>query len=116
MRALALASGLLAISLPVMAQSSPPKRGATYVMGIAFTACRDKDDADRLLKLLKTDDDLAFLRFVRSKLSTGACVRVEQGHEGTIEDNAVFSGLTCIRPRGEPYCLWIPMQMLDAKR
>jgi hypothetical protein len=67
------------------------------------TACHSLDDLKRFYVLLRSGDTLAALTFAGSK----NCTIVKVDTEVMVEDYSVLSGALCVRPRGEPDCLWM---------
>jgi hypothetical protein len=66
--------------------------------------CQAREDMDRLLDLW--DDEEARENFLKLALQSGRCVTLEKGTEVVIEHAPFTSDNVCVRPVGEPDCLW----------
>ncbi len=66
--------------------------------------CRAREDMDRLLDLW--DDEEARENFLTLALQSGRCVRLDKGTEVVVEQAPFMSDNLCVRPVGEPACLW----------
>jgi hypothetical protein len=80
-----------------------PRINTQYVPKPA-PGCRAREDLDRLLDLW--DDEEARVNFLTLALQSGRCVTLDKGTEVVVEQAPFTSDNFCVRPVGEPDCLW----------
>jgi hypothetical protein len=80
-----------------------PRINAHYIPEPA-PGCRAREDMDRLLDLW--DDEEARVNFLTLALQSGRCVTLDKGTEVVVEQAPFTSDNFCVRPVGEPDCLW----------
>ncbi|WP_345822410.1 hypothetical protein ABC766_12930 [Methylobacterium fujisawaense] len=97
-----------------VAATVAPAGAADFVMAgkpgrleTGFIGCRDKDDLSKVKSLFLAGDKEAAIKFVTRKIPD--CRPFSEGVTGIVEENSVWSNSTCLRPKGEPDCFWLPM-------
>ncbi|HEV2603651.1 MAG TPA: hypothetical protein VGU24_08345 [Microvirga sp.] len=66
-------------------------------------------DLERLVELANARDELAFQRLASAK----RCKVLERGTPIHAESVRAFRSVSCVRPRGEPECYWVPMNRTE---
>ena len=72
----------------------------------ATVGCKNREDKDKLTGFSVDGDTEAFKKFAMAHILVGDCVLMNEGDVAFLEDTAIFSGLVCIRPKGETDCFW----------
>lgn len=103
---LALALLLAAIALP--ATAAPTRKITTFAIG-----CTDREDLSRLVKLAVSGDKEAFGTLAARQIASGSCRPFDEGTDVFIEDTSLFSGVTCVRPKGDPDCYWVQVEFIS---
>ena len=114
-------AGLLAlafaISTPGTKNTGAPKRNETridyptrgqhgFVSLSKILACVQLDEMEHYERLLSEIDVPALNVFVRSRNLSGQCREIAKGAEVVVDQSAFPSDNFCVRPVGEPDCLW----------
>lgn len=86
--------------------------GNRGVLKSSFIGCGKLDDLTKVARLMDEDDREALSKFVMR--STNTCRVVEARTTGVVESNSAWSSATCLRPKGEPDCIWLPMGLVVA--
>jgi len=105
--ALVLAASLLAC--PAMARM-PLELGNQVIVNKSTLGCLALTDMRRVLELyaIQRDEDAA-LKFARRQV----CRQILTGTVGLVEKSGRPLIVDCVRPRGEPDCLWIARLRLN---
>lgn len=82
------------------------------VMRDTFVGCKNTKDMSRIVRLLGDGDREAFGKFATQKVMNGECMIISSGAEVRLEDASILSGRACVRPRGEPDCYYIPLELI----
>jgi hypothetical protein len=109
--------GLIAVSIYIFSQLSSdnkqpsaeyvtwPLVGETGIVTGDTAACKSAADYDKLAGFGNARDELAFKRFMASKMVTGECALLPAGQEVRVE-NGSFWGNYCVRAKGAIDCFW----------
>jgi hypothetical protein len=71
--------------------------------------CVKLDELDRAMQFAWRNDEVALTRYINSH----SCRALKEGTRGIKKDHSVLGSATCIRPRGETECLWLPDVMVQ---
>lgn len=109
--------GALALVVINGQRSAPPKDhqgGIATASEMTFQretfGCRDWDTWQRLGRVVAQGDKEAFARMLYPALATDACRRFKLGDRAFLAQTAVFSGSSCMRPKGETECYWVSIE------
>lgn len=104
---LALIGGVLWAGAALAQESPRADAGGAgwHVLSDDWTGCVSADAQDRLTDLAASGDRAAYSAYLMEMGLTGQCTVLEEGTEVHLDD-ASWSGLVCLRPRGSVECLW----------
>lgn len=77
-----------------------------YTFNREAFGCRDWDTWQRLGKVAAQGDKEAFAKILYPALDVDVCRRFKAGDIAFLGETAVFSGSSCMRPKGEVSCYW----------
>lgn len=77
---------------------------------LSSTACGSLDDLSRFYTLFRSGDMMAATAF-----SSKHCTHIKVDTEVMVEDSSLIADALCVRPRGEPDCLWIKSVAIATK-
>lgn len=90
---------------PATAQTPPVLVGQNGVVAGDFAACRKMEDYDKLGTFSSASDEVAFRKFLSTKMLSGDCVVLSPGTAVHV-DHSSFWGNYCVRPIGAVDCVW----------
>jgi hypothetical protein len=76
----------------------------------ASIGCKTKEEKSRLTHFLVDNDKEAFPKVATTAMLIGNCKIFNEGDAVYLSDTAIFSGLVCVRPRGETECFWTNLE------
>jgi hypothetical protein len=76
--------------------------------------CLSADDFHKLVRLKVDKDEEAFAKQLTAYFQTGRCKMIAKGQEVFISSAGVFSGVPCVRPRGETECLYTVSEAVES--
>jgi hypothetical protein len=82
------------------------RQSDNYTINESVVGCKDRDVFDRTVRLLIDKDKDAYNRLILAGVLSGQCRIFEPGQVVFLEDYKMFSGLKCVRPKGETTCFW----------
>jgi hypothetical protein len=75
-----------------------------------YLGCQSRDVQSKLKRLMIDRDKEAWTKLAAAGVITGQCHVFEAGDQVYLEETAMFSGVTCVRPPGEVACFWGPFE------
>lgn len=81
-------------------------------MSDPFIGCKDKDDTKKVKALYSANDRVAAMKYAAARPDT--CMLLPAGTLGTVQHLSGWSADSCIRPKGEPECFWVPVNFVVA--
>lgn len=75
--------------------------------------CISEDDFSKAGDLGRSGDEAAWKKFVMQKVTQGQCTLLKKGDEVFLEDFSMFSGVACVRPKGETECVFIEYEAIQ---
>ena len=101
----ALGVGLLFLSPPSAAQTIAPDVMVNDVVG-----CKDWDTFKQLTQIAVQGDKEAFSKLASASVRSGKCATLKVGDVVYLQDVAMLSGASCVRPKGNTACYWVPIE------
>lgn len=108
MKALAII-GIFLATTPSLAQVSGNE---AITLDETTMSCVFEADYERILLFAMQEDDAALTRFRNEKLADSDCAYLAAGTEVFIEVLGDITGFSCVRPRGEIECVYVPQLYL----
>lgn len=76
-------------------------------LSLLMLGCEARADMERVTELFRQGDKVAANAFISQRVP--ACRPLDAGTVGVVEDRTILPPqLVCLRPQGEPTCLWLP--------
>lgn len=101
----------------VSAAPAAEKKSAASISEYKFVketiGCKDWATWTQLGKLVAQGDKEAFGKVLIPALALDTCRRFKAGDRTFLHDTAIFSGSTCMRPKGETACYWVSIETAD---
>jgi hypothetical protein len=99
---------LVAVVVLLIAVASPLHYANADDYTIKFTAlgCQKRELFDKAVGFQVAKDTEAFKSFALAAVLSGECIFFSPGDIVFLEDVKVFSGVTCLRPKGQINCFW----------
>ena len=79
---------------------------STKTISTMSPGCRSQEVFTKLVGFQVDHDQEAFKKLLMAGLLSGECTVFKVGDAVYLEDVKIFSGLTCLRPKGEISCFW----------
>lgn len=93
-------SGLVLVGLFV----SPLNAGSLKHRG---PGCKNSDLLRQFIRIVRQEDNEAINKWLEIHVLNGDCIMLDKGQEIFRAQTPFFSDYMCVRPKGEPECVWI---------
>lgn len=100
------AAALAAAALCAALLTEPVYAAPQAITKESSIGCKNKEVKRKLVSMAIDKDIEAFKKLALATILTGECRFFSAGDQVHLEDTAIFTGLICLRPRGEVSCYW----------